>query len=259
MKGVRAAPAQGSVPAAAVHDDRAEERPELSAIVLCYRAGESILRVVEPLIEQLRASGSSYELVLVANYDAAGGDPTPRIVGEFARGRDDVQTVIREKRGAMGWDMRTGFEAARGSFMIVIDGDFQNPVEDVLTMFMEMKRTGADVMKGRRITRYDGWYRRFVSFAYNLLFRLLFRTSGIWDVNGKPKGLTRAAYERMKLTSDDWFIDAEIVLEARRKGLRIAELPVVFRANEERSSFVRPSAIWQFLRNMARRRLRRAP
>jgi hypothetical protein len=61
----------------------------------------------------------------------------------------------------------------------------------------------------------------------------------------------------MELQSDDWFIDAEIVLAARRAGLRVNELPVVFNRNEERASFVRADAILEFLRNMARARLKR--
>jgi hypothetical protein len=141
--------------------------------------------------------------------------------------------------------------------MVVIDGDAQNPIDDVLKLYRLMKATGVDVMKGRRITRFDGPYRRTISAVYNLAFVLLFGTRGIWDVNGKPKGLTRAAYEAMELGSDDWFIDAEIVLSARRQGLTIGELPVVFNRNEERDSFVRPSAILEFLRNMARQRVRR--
>ena len=120
----------------------------------------------------------------------------------------------------MGWDMRSGFAAARGDYLLVIDGDAQNPPEDLAEMYRRMKANRADVMKGRRIARFDGPYRRIVSGGFNLLFMLLFRTRGLWDINGKPKGLTRAAYEQLELTSDDWFIDAEIVLEARRKGLR---------------------------------------
>ena len=125
----------------------------------------------------------------------------------------------------------------------MIDGDAQNPVDDVLKMYRRMRATGVDVMKGRRIARFDGPYRRVISTVYNLAFNVLFGTSGIWDVNGKPKGLTRAAYEALDLESDDWFIDAEIVLSARRQGLAVAELPVVFHRNEERDSFVRPGAI----------------
>jgi glycosyltransferase involved in cell wall biosynthesis len=227
---------------------------DLSAVVLCYRAGESILRVVEPLHEQLAAEGIGFELVLVANYWPGTDDETPRIVEEFARRNDHVRTVIRPKEGAMGWDMRLGLEAAAGDVIVVIDGDAQNPVEDVPKMYRLMRATGVDVMKGRRTLRYDSLYRHVVSFVYNVLFLALFRTRGLWDINGKPKGMTRSAYERMSLRSDDWFIDAEIVLAARRLGLSIEEMPVVFHATE-RASFVRVSAIGEFLVNMVRYRL----
>jgi glycosyltransferase involved in cell wall biosynthesis len=231
------------------------DRPELSAIVLCYRAGESIRNVIDPLHALLEQADIPYELVLVANYTAGAEDSTPAVVEEFARTHDHVRTVAEVKQGAMGWDMRSGFAAARGDYLVVIDGDAQNPVEDLIEMYRQMKASGVDVMKGRRIARFDGPYRRVVSSVYNALFAVLFRTRGIWDINGKPKGLTRAAYEQLDLRSDDWFIDAEIMINARRKDLRIAEMPVVFRRNDERASFVRVSAIWEFLVNMARARV----
>jgi glycosyltransferase involved in cell wall biosynthesis len=229
---------------------------ELSAIVLCYRAERSILQVVEPLYDQLQVSGVSFELVLVANYNKGQVDETPAVVEEFARGRQGVRVLAREKEGGMGWDMRSGVAAACGDYRIIIDGDAQNPVEDVLRAYAEMKRVGADVIKGRRIARFDGPSRRLVSIVYNLIFRLLFGTH-LWDINGKPKGLTRAAAERLQLRSDDWFVDAEIVLQAHRLGMRIAEFPVIFRENEVRASFVRPSAILEFIMNMLRYRFRR--
>jgi cellulose synthase/poly-beta-1,6-N-acetylglucosamine synthase-like glycosyltransferase len=229
---------------------------ELSVIVLCYQAGEAIHRVTDPLYEQLEAADIAYELVLVANQWPDRPDPTGQVVEEFAMHRDTVRTVMDDKQGAMGWDMRSGLAAARGDYLVVLDGDSQNPVDDVLKMYRRMKETGVDVMKGRRIARFDGPARRAISIVYNLAFILLFRTRGIWDVNGKPKGLTRAAYEAMDLESDDWFIDAEIILSARRQGLAVAELPVIFHRNDERASFVRPAAILEFLRNMARQRFR---
>jgi glycosyltransferase involved in cell wall biosynthesis len=230
--------------------------PVLSAIVLCYRAGESIRLVIDPLYEQLEDAGVPFELVLVANFNPGQDDPTPDIVRRWAAEREHVTVVAEVKQGAMGWDMRSGFAAARGDYLLMIDGDAQNPPEDLFEMYRRMKANRADVMKGRRIARFDGPYRRVVSGVFNLLFMLLFRTRGLWDINGKPKGLTRAAYQQMDLKSDDWFIDAEIVLEAQRKGLRIIEMPVIFRRNEERASFVRVSAIWEFIGNMARARLR---
>jgi len=51
-------------------------------------------------------------------------------------------------------------------------------------------------------------------------------------------------------------VDAEIVLAARRRGLDIRELPVSFRTNDHRPSFVRPGAILEFVRHMISYRLR---
>lgn len=228
---------------------------ELSAIVLAYRAGQSLPLVLEPLHAELESTGVPYELIVVANYWPGSGDETPRVAEAFARDRPAVRVIAREKEGAMGWDMRAGLAEARGDYMVVIDGDAQNPVADVVRMYRLMAETDVDVMKGRRTQRFDGPYRRVVSFAYNLAFRVLFRTGPLWDINGKPKGLTRKAYERLGLRSDDWFIDAEIVLRARACGLSVAEMPVTFFANEARASLVRPSAIVEFLFNMARARI----
>jgi glycosyltransferase involved in cell wall biosynthesis len=233
------------------------DEPDLSAVVLCFRAGESIHQVLGPLRELLDESGASHEMVLVANYWENDNDPTPSIVRRYASEHDRVRVVDQPKCGGMGWDMRAGFEAASGRYVVVIDGDAQNPVEDVLRIYALLRDGDYEVMKGRRTIRHDGLYRRTISFGYNAIFRLMFRTWGLWDINGKPKAVTRRALEAMCLRSDDWFIDAEIVLEARRLGLRIGEMPVVFRENKDRSSFVRISAIWEFLANMLRRRFGR--
>jgi glycosyltransferase involved in cell wall biosynthesis len=230
--------------------------PDLSAVVLCYQAGEDIHAVVEPLYGQLAESELTTELVLVANYWPDRADPTPDIVRALAAGRDDVVVVSEPKEGGMGWDMRSGLGAASGDLIVVIDGDRQNPTEDVVKMARLMRESGIPVMKGLRIARYDGAYRRLISIIFNFVFRALFGTTGLWDINGKPKGLTRAAYEAMRLKSDDWFIDAEIVLEAQRLGLQVGEMPVVFRRNDARESFVRLDALFEFARNMLTRRVR---
>lgn len=235
------------------------EAPALSAIVLCYRAGESIKDVIEPLHRLLENSGISYELVLVANYWPHHQDTTPDITRRFAATHDHTVVLAGPKQGGMGWDMRGGLRAARGATLVVIDGDAQNPVEDVLRMHALLQTTGVDVGKGRRMNRGDGLYRWCISCGFNSIFCLLFRTWPLWDINGKPKGLTRSAYERMTLESNDWFVDAEIVLSARRHGMKIAELPVMFLENKERSSFVRVSAMWEFLVHMVRYATRGRP
>jgi hypothetical protein len=65
----------------------------------------------------------------------------------------------------------------------------------------------------------------------------------------------------MQLTSDDWFIDAEIVIQARRLGLRVHEIPTTFKGLTNRTSFISMGSVLEFLVNLVRYRLRefRAP
>jgi glycosyltransferase involved in cell wall biosynthesis len=204
---------------------------------------------VIPLNRELVDLGVPYELILVANYWSP-DDRTPAVAEELADGRESIRVVAERKRGDMGWDLRSGLREARGSYLVVIDGDGQVPIRYAADTYRMLKESGAAVVKGRRFVREDGSVRTITSLGYNLLFRLLFRTRGLWDVNGRPKGLTREAYERLALTTDDWFTDAEILLKARRQGLPVAELPVRFLRNDARGSFVGLDTVWEFVRNM---------
>jgi Glycosyl transferase family 2 len=232
--------------------------PELSVIVLCYQAGEVARNVVLPLYEELEGQPDSYELILVANH-WDGFDSTPAVAADLARSCETIRVVAARKQGAMGWDMRSGLRAARGSYLVVIDGDGQVPVRYAVDVYGALKRSGAAVVKGRRYVREDGSVRSLTSLGYNLIFRLMFGTRGLWDINGRPKGLTRAAYGRLGLSTDDWFTDAEMVLKARQQRMRIVEIPVRFLRNEVRDSFVGVDTVWEFLRNMVQWRLGRHP
>ena len=112
-------------------------------------------------------------------------------------------------------------------------------------------------MKTFREVRYDGAYRKFISFWYNVLFRILFPGLKSRDINSKPKIITNKAFKQLQLISNDWFADAEIMLEVRRLHLNFYEFPVIFSQIKDRRSFVRVSAIIEFLRNLITYRFRK--
>jgi hypothetical protein len=57
--------------------------PELSVVVLCYRAGAGALELADQLAGELDQAGIDHELILVANHHAGDGDPTPELVREY--------------------------------------------------------------------------------------------------------------------------------------------------------------------------------
>jgi glycosyltransferase involved in cell wall biosynthesis len=233
--------------------------PELSVVLLCYRAEEDLARVAGELHAELEASALPYELVLVANYWPARGDRTPEHAAAFAEEHPNVVVVAGPKHGDMGFDLRSGLEEATGAHLVYLDGDGQVPAPAALDVYRRLIETGAAVAKGRRHPREDGSVRSITSLGFNILFRVLFGTRGLWDVNGQPKGLTRAAYDRLDLRTDDWFTDAEILLKAWAAGLEIVEVPVRFLAKQTDGSHVGVDTVWEFLVNMIRWRLGRHP
>jgi glycosyltransferase involved in cell wall biosynthesis len=191
--------------------------------------------------------------VLVGNYIEGSDDETPQVVAKLAESSHNIRTVIRPKQGMMGWDMRMGLDAARGTYIGVIDGDGQFPPESIIACLLKCELEDLDLTKTYRVVRDDGLYRRFISTVYNALFSLLFGFK-VRDINSKPKIIRRDKYELLHLESDDWFADAEIIIRARELGLKIGETPVHFSINDNRGSFVKPAAIVEFASNLLKYR-----
>jgi len=221
--------------------------------VLCYRSGQSIIPFVERLQRTLSRLNFSWELVLVGNYIEGSDDETPQVITKLAESSNNIRTVIRPKQGMMGWDMRMGLDAARGTYIGVIDGDGQFPAESIIACLLKCELEDLDLTKTYRVIRDDGLYRRLISTVYNALFSLLFGFK-VRDINSKPKIIRRDKYELLQLKSDDWFADAEIVIRARELGLKIGETPVHFSINDTRGSFVKPKAILEFTSNLLKYR-----
>lgn len=236
-----------------------EERPEISVVILCYRAEDFVPVFVARVEQCLRERGlSSYELVLVANYHAGqeSKDRTPGITHALAAENPRVVVVAKPKEGMMGWDMRSGLEAARGNIVAVIDGDGQMPPEDLVKLYDALIAGDYDMAKTYRVERHDPLSRLVVSRIFNLMLKMLFPAVRVRDTNSKPKMLRYEALHRLTLMADRWFIDAEIMIQASWQKFRIVEIPTVFYANQNRPSFITIKSILGFVGDMLVYRVR---
>ncbi|MEW6008497.1 MAG: glycosyltransferase family 2 protein [Candidatus Omnitrophota bacterium] len=230
--------------------------PEISVVILCYKSGRQVYDFFERTMHSLREAIPLWEIILVGNYFENTDDDTPRIVNEIALKFEQVRAITLPKEGMMGWDARTGLNAARGKYICLIDGDDQMSCEDIIRVYKKIKEEKSDFVQTYRAKRHDGFRRKMISLLYNKLFQILFPGTAIKDVNSKPKIFTKVAYEKMHLLSNDWFLDAEIIIQARKLKLKMAEVPTVFRKCKYRKSFVKSSAIFEFLRNLFLARIR---
>jgi len=228
------------------------KKPDISIVILCYKAGKLVIPFVNDFKKVLKANEiSDYEIILVGNYQQGIYDETPIIVSQIASSDPNIVYVAKLKEGMMGWDMKTGFNLARGQYIAVIDGDGQIPIIDIVRVYKKIKEGDYDLVKTYRVKRNDEAWRKLISIAYNIIFQSLFPGTSVRDVNSKPKIFTRHAYERLNLKSDDWFIDAEIIIKARNLNFKIGEVETSFSAlSSVRKSFIGVSAIIEFIINL---------
>jgi glycosyltransferase involved in cell wall biosynthesis len=231
--------------------------PDLSIIILCYRSGESIFDFFKEIKQLIGDAIPEHEFVLVANYLEGSDDRTGEYAKAIAAENDNCIALSIPKKGMMGWDMRQGLDTATGDVLCVIDGDGQFPISSILDCYRVIESEKLDLVKTYRETRNDGLYRKIISTVYNLIFKILFPGLDSKDVNSKPKLLRRSAYQKINLLSDDWFVDAEIMLNVRDQKMRFKEIPVEFDELKGRKSFVKPQAIIEFLINMLSYKLKK--
>lgn len=227
--------------------------PELSLVMPCYDEEDVVAETVGDLRRAFASRKIDLEIVAVDN---GSRDRTGAILRELAARDPRLVPVRVEKNRGYGHGILAGLPACTAPWVGIICADGQVDADDVARLFRDAQRSpGPRLFKVRRRFRMDGLRRKVVSVAYNLGTAILFPGLGSIDVNGNPKILPREALERMGLQSEDWFLDAEIMIKAKRLGLPVHETNVFARMRGGGTSNVRTSTCLEFARNLLRARL----
>lgn len=192
--------------------------PELSVVVPLYNEQESVQPLVEAVREALGAA--SWELILV---DDGSRDDTARVASELAAADERVRLVRLARNYGQTSAMQAGFDAARGSVVVSMDGDLQNDPRDIPALVAKLEE-GFDLVAGYRLRRQDKLISRKVpSWIANRLIRSITGVS-IRDNGCSLKAYRRELLDRIHLYSDmHRFIPA---VAAATAGARITEVPV---------------------------------
>jgi dolichyl-phosphate beta-glucosyltransferase len=128
-----------------------------------------------------------------------------------------------------------GVRASRGDTVLVTDADLSTPIEE-LGKLESALAAGAGVaigsrsIKGSRVELSQPIYRVLMGKAFNVLVQIVL-LPGIWDTQCGFKlfrgDIAREVFEG--LTTDGFGYDPEVLFLAKRKGVKITEVPVVWR------------------------------
>lgn len=222
--------------------------PKFSIAIPLYNEEECVEKCVVETVRFLdRKFAGAYELILVVN---GSKDRTPEICEELANDYPCVRAVRVQDNLGYGGGITRGLSVASGDYVGFTCGDGQIMPGDLARVMHEIASDRYDLVKACRVSRDDGLIRKLTSLVYNALFFMILGTR-TRDINAMPKLWRREVMPRLDLTSTDWFIDAEIMIKSRYRGLRVKEVPVRYLERVGGRSVVRISTVFQFLRNAA--------
>jgi undecaprenyl-phosphate 4-deoxy-4-formamido-L-arabinose transferase len=145
--------------------DQAVPAPEVSVVVTVFNERGSLEELCRRSVEAL--AGRDFELIVVDDGSTDGSfEVVERLHEEDAR----IRGVRLKRNFGQHPAMHAGLVRARGEIVVTMDGDLQNPPEDLPKLIAAVE-AGADVASGRRAARRDSWGRTLPSRLINGMLR----------------------------------------------------------------------------------------
>jgi len=231
-------------------------QPFLSLVFPAHNEESRLPVTLEQTAEFLKNQSYSSEIIVVEN---GSSDRTLGIARDFAQKIPNMQVIHEEQRGK-GLAVRRGILAAGGEYRMFLDVDLSMPVAEV-NRFIPPALAGVDVAiasrEARGAVRYDEPpYRHIVGRVFNFLVQFA-ALPGVQDSQCGFKCFRGAvADELFRLqTITGWTFDVELLFIARRRGYRIAEVPIAWYYNPQTkmrvmgASFKMFSDLWTIRKN----------
>ena len=202
-------------------------QPFLSLVIPAYNEEVRISSTLSQVVEYLGRQPYTWEVMVV---DDGSTDATAALVEPFADETSEVQLVRVPHRGK-GWAVNRGMLSASGEYRFLCDADLSMPIDQV-SRFLPPEASDFDIAIGsreiagaRRVG--EPHSRHVMGRVYNGLVRLL-AVSGISDTQCGYKcfrgEVARELFPLLKLSG--FAFDVEILFLARKRGLRVREVPI---------------------------------
>lgn len=217
---------------------------------------ENIINVAENILQEL---STDWEIILV---ESGSTDNTWRKINDFINDKEGIYVFRQYKREGLGSALRLGYSKCKKELICHLEAD--SPFEmryfkkAIPILFENNCVIGYRVGKKEQGFRWSysnmdkkgALLRQIFHIGYNLLLRIIFGLV-VRDVNFSFKIFKKECIQNLELISNGWFIDAEILLELKRKGILPIEMPIEYKDRDSGNSTINILAPFHILYEMA--------
>ncbi|MDP3724279.1 MAG: glycosyltransferase family 2 protein [bacterium] len=206
-------------------------KPKLSLVIPCYNEAARFGTNIEDLFMYLQKQRYSFEVIFV---DDGSTDATLKKLREYAEKYENVRIIEHVQNEGKGEAVRSGVLASTGEAIVFLDADMSTPIETLEQCWPVFKKGGEVIIGSRRhpdsiIKTPQPWLRVTLGHGFTRLTNLLLGLH-VSDVTCGLKMLEARTGKTLfrLLKRGDWSFDAEMLFLARKRRMKIVEVPVVW-------------------------------
>ncbi|HUV71539.1 MAG TPA: glycosyltransferase family 2 protein [Clostridia bacterium] len=197
---------------------------ELSLFFPAYNEEENLERTVKKAIPVLKKVSQKYEILIV---DDGSKDDTGKIADRLVKEYSFVRVIHHQPNRGYGGAIQSGWYGAKYEWIAFTDADGQFDFAEITKFIEKQEQTGADLVIGYYLKRAVSRMTILTSKLWELLVLLFFGLK-VTDIDCGFKLVRRKVIKTIpRLESERGpFITSELLIKAKNKGFKIAEVGV---------------------------------
>tara|TARA_B110000444_G_scaffold214166_1_gene211335 strand:- start:65 stop:754 length:690 start_codon:yes stop_codon:yes gene_type:complete len=189
---------------------------QLSIVIPVFNEEGSIIPLVTSIHNAL--NGKSYELIFI---DDCSTDSTLLTINSLQDSR--INIIEFDSNNGQSSALAAGIKLARGTYIVTMDGDFQNDPSDIPKMIQLISNENLDMVIGIRHNRQDPLLKTVPSKIANFIIRTTTQLK-ITDSGCALKVMTSKTAKNIPLYGE---LHRFMALNAHINGARIKEIPII--------------------------------
>lgn len=199
----------------------------VSVVVPVHNEVSALENCLNKLVPSIEKITKNYEILIAEDGST---DGTYELAKKIASKYEKISLLHSDKKLGRGAALTRAFKLAKGKIVLYMDVDLATHLS-ALPKLIEKIENGYDFAIGSRLSKNSNCkrsiLREIASRGYNALGRILFPTN-LSDLQCGFKAFNRTKLLEIidDVESKHWFWDTELLIRAKRKEYKIAQVPV---------------------------------
>lgn len=163
----------------------------ISVVIPLLNESSLVTELIRETTENLQLTGEAFEIICV---DDGSTDNTVAKLLQFKEQNSSVKIISLSRNFGLQAALTAGLDYATGDYVVMMDGDFQDPPELIPVLLKKIQETGADIVSAVREQRNEKLTRRIYTGVFHQIFSSMSESEQISQA-GNFSIMTRKAHQ----------------------------------------------------------------